>query len=253
MSRTLAWDGLENVRDLGGLATEDGSVTRFGVIVRADNIRRLRSMRTLVEHGVSRVVDLRFPVERAEDGLAELPVEVVHVSLLGEWDDDYREMLEARMTQTDAAEYLRWSYLEFLDRFRPNFGTAVGEIAAAPPGTVCVHCVGGRDRTGLVSALVLRLAGVSVADVARDYAESEQRLAASHAVWVAAAADAEERTRREVFAQAPASVMADVVGALERRHGSVRGYLIAAGASPAALHGLRARLRGEDAQPNVNE
>ena len=136
MSRTLLWDGLENVRDLGGLATADGATTRFGVVVRADNVRRLRSMQTLVDHGVSRVVDLRFPAERDEDGLDELPVEVVHVSLLGEWDDDYRKALEARMTQTDAPEYLRWSYLEFLDRFRPNFGAAVREIALAPPGTV---------------------------------------------------------------------------------------------------------------------
>jgi hypothetical protein len=252
VSRTLIWDGLENVRDLGGLPTEDGATTRFGVIVRADNVRRLRSLQTLVDHGVIRVVDLRFPWELDEDALDALPVEVVHVSLLGEWDDDYRKALEARMTQTDAPGYLRWSYLEFLDRFRVNFGAAVHEIASAPPGTVCVHCVGGRDRTGLVSALVLRLAGVSVEEVARDYAESEERLAASHALWVAAAPDAEERARRLVFAQAPATVMADVVGEIERRHGSVHGYLIAAGVSPDALRGLRARLRG-DGQPNVNE
>ncbi len=245
MSRTLLWDGLENVRDLGGLATADGATTRFGVVVRADNVRRLRSMQTLVDHGVSRVVDLRFPAERDEDGLDELPVEVVHVSLLGEWDDDYRKALEARMTQTDAPEYLRWSYLEFLDRFRPNFGAAVREIALAPPGTVLVHCVGGRDRTGLVSALVLRLAGVSIEDVAHDYAESEEQLAASHAEWVAAAPDADERERRLVFAQAPRQVMEHVVLELERRHGSVFTYLLAAGVSPAALHGLTARLRGD--------
>ena len=245
MSRTLLWDGLENVRDLGGLATEDGATTRFGVIVRADNVRRLRSGQTLVDHGVSRVVDLRFASERNEDGLDQLPVEVVHVSLLGKWDDDYIAELNARMAQTDAAEYLRWSYLEFLDRFRPNFGAAVRGIATAPPGTVCVHCVGGRDRTGLVSALVLRLAGVSVEDVARDYAESEERLAASHALWVDAAPDAEERTRRLVFAQAPAKVMEDVVRDVERRHGSVHGYLVAAGVSSDALRGLSARLRGD--------
>jgi hypothetical protein len=243
--RTLDWGGLENVRDLGGLATADGGMTQFGVIVRADNVRRLRSLQTLVDHGVSRVVDLRFPAERDEDGLDTLPVEVVHVSLLGEWDDDYREALEARMVQTDPPDYLRWSYLEFLDRFAPNFGTAVRAIALAPPGTVCVHCVGGRDRTGLVAALVLRLAGVSIADVAHDYAQSEERLAAGHARWVAAAPDAEERARRLVFAQAPAQVMEAVISELERRHGSVRAYLVAAGVSPEALHGLSTRLRGD--------
>jgi len=243
VTRTLIWDGLENVRDLGGIPTEDGSSTRYGAFVRADNVRRLRDARTLVDYGITRVVDLRFPAELQEDVLDALPVEVTHVSLLGEWDDDYAEALKARMSATDPAEYLRWSYLDFLDRFRPNFGVALGLIADAPPGVVCVHCVGGRDRTGLISALVLRLVGVSVADVGRDYAESETRLADSHARWVAKAADAQERAYRIVFAHAPAIVMEQVLAALEEEHGSVRGYLLAAGAEAAALDRLRARLR----------
>jgi len=243
VTRTLIWDGLENVRDLGGIPTEDGSSTRYGAFVRADNVRRLRDARTLVDYGITRVVDLRFPAELQEDVLDALPVEVTHVSLLGEWDDDYTEALKARMSATDPAGYLRWSYLDFLDRFRPNFGVALGLIADAPPGVVCVHCVGGRDRTGLVSALVLRLAGVSVADIGRDYAESETRLAESHARWVAKAVDEQERAYRLVFAHAPAMVMEQVLAALEEEHGSVRGYLLAAGAEAAALDRLRARLR----------
>jgi protein-tyrosine phosphatase len=243
VTRTLIWDGLENVRDLGGIPTEDGSSTRYGAFVRADNVRRLRDARTLVDYGITRVVDLRFPTELEEDVLDALPVEVTHVSLLGEWDDDYAEALKARMSATDPAEYLRWSYLDFLDRFRPNFGEALGLIAGAPPGVVCVHCVGGRDRTGLISALVLRLAGVSIGDVGRDYAESETRLAESHARWVARAADEQERAYRLVFAHAPAIVMEQVLAALEEEHGSVRGYLLAAGAEAAALDRLRARLR----------
>ena len=104
MTRTLIWDGLENVRDLGGIPTEDGSSTRYGTFVRADNVRRLRDARTLVDYGITRVVDLRFPVELREDVLDGLPVEVTHVSLLGEWDDDYTEALKARMSATDPAE-----------------------------------------------------------------------------------------------------------------------------------------------------
>jgi len=243
VTRTLIWDGLENVRDLGGIATEDGSSTRYGAFVRADNVRRLRDAQTLVDYGITRVVDLRFPAELEEDVLDALPVEVAHVSLLGEWDEAYTDELSARMSSSEPAEYLRWSYLDFLDRFRPNFGVALGLIANAPPGVVCVHCVGGRDRTGLVSALVLRLAGVSVADIGRDYAESEERLAESNARWVAQAADEQERAYRLVFAHAPPIVMEQVLTALEKEHGSVRGYLLGAGAEAAALHRLRVRLR----------
>lgn len=241
--RTLLWDGLLNVRDLGGLPTEDGTATRFGVVIRADNVRRLRDARTLVEHGVVRVVDLRFASELDEDPLEALPVEVVHVSLLGEWGDGYRTLLEERMAATSAADYLRWSYLDFLDRFPANFARAVSAVAGAPAGAVCIHCAGGRDRTGLMAALVLRLAGVAVEVVAADYAESEGRLAEDHARWAAAAPDEEERARRMVFARAPAAVMAGVLAELERRFGSVHGYLTAAGAAGEELARLRARLR----------
>ena len=245
MTRTLAWDGLLNVRDLGGLPTEDGARTRFGAVIRADNVRRLRDARTLLEHGVQRVVDLRFPVEQEEDLLDELPVEVVHVSLLGEWDDEYRDAVEAQMAASAPPEYLRWSYLDFLERFRDNFAAALSAVATAPEGAVCVHCMGGRDRTGLVSALLLRLAGVAIEDVAEDYAASEAALAEAHARWVEAAPDEKERARRRVFAHAPVHVMVDVLGELERRYGSVRGYLEAAGVPAEQIDALRARLREE--------
>ncbi len=48
-------------------------MTRFGAVIRADNVRRLRDARTLVDHGVVRVVDLRFHSERADDPIHELP------------------------------------------------------------------------------------------------------------------------------------------------------------------------------------
>jgi protein-tyrosine phosphatase len=243
VSRVLAWDGLLNVRDLGGLPTEDGSRTRPGAVIRADNVRRLRDAATLLEHGVTRVVDLRFPFEQEEDPLDELPVEVVHVSLLGDWDDEYRGELEAQMAASAPPEYLRWSYLDFLERFRANFATVVRAVASTPPGAVCIHCMGGRDRTGLVSALLLRLAGVPIDLVAEDYAASEAALAEAHARWVDEAPDDAERERRAVFGHAPAHVMVEVLDELERRYGSVRGYLRAGGVTDRELDEARARLR----------
>ena len=64
-ARLLSWDGCVNVRDLGGLLTESGGRTRPGVVVRADNIRRLTTAgwERAVGYGVRRVVDLRFPGE----------------------------------------------------------------------------------------------------------------------------------------------------------------------------------------------
>jgi len=220
-------------------------VTRFGAVIRADNVRRLRDARTLVDHGVVRVVDLRFHSERAEDPIEALPVDVVHVSLLGDWDESYLASLEREMATRTAAEYLEWSYLHFLDHRRDRFALALAAVADAPPGAVCVHCMGGRDRTGLVAALLLRLAGVAVDDVASDYAESEARLADDHARWVALAEHDAERARRLVFGHAPASVMREVLQTVEGEHGSVAGYLRAAGLTDACSERLRSRLRDE--------
>jgi protein tyrosine/serine phosphatase len=147
------------------------------------------------------------------------------------------------MAASAPPEYLRWSYLDFLERFRANFGAVVRAVATAPEGAVCIHCMGGRDRTGLVSALLLRLAGVEIEAIAEDYAASEEALAEAHAEWVAAAPDDEERERRLVFGHAPTDVMTQVLEELERRYGSVRAYLEAAGVSPAELDAVWARLR----------
>jgi protein-tyrosine phosphatase len=243
VSRTLRWDGCLNVRDLGGLPTEDGARTRFGVVIRADNVRRLRDYDTLERHGVTRVVDLRLADELALDPEGELPVEHVHVPLLEYQPKDYVDLAK-RALASEPGEYLRWSYLEFLERFRSNFGAAVRAIAQAE-GTVCVHCQGGRDRTGLVTALLLRLAGVSRDTAAEDYWLSEEALADDQQRWVDEAPDEQERQRRRIFGVAPARSMLGVLEELERRYGSVREYLLAAGVPQDELDALHARLRGD--------
>ncbi|MDX6511355.1 MAG: protein-tyrosine phosphatase, partial [Gaiellaceae bacterium] len=81
----LTWEGLLNVRDLGGHPTEDGAVTRHRVVVRADALRQLSDAgwEALAGYGIARIVDLRFHDEREADPPRDLPAELVHVSLLG--------------------------------------------------------------------------------------------------------------------------------------------------------------------------
>lgn len=230
----LVWDGCVNVRDVGGL-------------VRADNIRFLsdEGWHALVDHGVSRVVDLRFADELAEDVPREAPVEVVHISLLGDQrNDEWEAEYEALMDATPAAEeYLVRVYTLFLERHRERFARVFEAIADAPPGAVVVHCYGGKDRTGLVAALALRLVGESLDEVAADYARTEANLAERHARWIEAAADPVERHRRELLGPAPASAMRRVIEDLESRHGSVEEYLRGGGLSDAAIVSVRKRLQ----------
>jgi len=230
----LVWEGCVNVRDVGGL-------------VRADNVRRLSDAgwRALVDHGVRRIVDLRFPEEIAEDPPADAPVEVVHISLLGpsrtpEWEAEFGAAMDRSETPE---EYLAWSYVEFLERYRDRFAQVFAAIAEAPDGPVLVHCMGGKDRTGLIVALALRLTGVQLEDVIADYARSEANLEHTHAAWVDGATDARERRRREMLLPTPPEAMRRVLEELERRHGSAEGYLRDAGVSEGDLERLRARVK----------
>ena len=107
-----------------------------------------------------------------------------------------------------------------------------------------IHCVGGKDRTGLLAAFLLHLAGVSDDEIAADYALSEERLLPRHEAWFAAASNDEELERLKRIAQTPAASMAGVFEELERRHGSVEGYLRRVGVTDEELGLVRSRLRG---------
>jgi protein-tyrosine phosphatase len=235
--RRLDWDGCVNIRDLGGHPTANGDATAFGAIVRADSIRRLSDAgwQALVDYGVRTVVDLRFPSELAADPPRDVPVDVVHVPLLEDADAEAMAAIDAWPTTAGA-------YLEMLERFRPNFARAVAAIASAPEGAVLVHCQGGKDRTGLVVALLLTLAGVPPEEIAEDYGLSARNLAQLTEQWIAAAPDDAERERRRRIGSGEPQAMLDVLAELEVRYGSVRSYLLAGGATEQELDTALARL-----------
>jgi protein tyrosine/serine phosphatase len=243
--RTLTWDGCVNVRDLGGHRTEDGKTTRFGAVVRADCVRRLSSQgwAALVDYGIRTIIDLRVDSELQADPPGEVPLAAVHIPLLPDvhspfWADI--DHIRRRAASSPAGP--RDVYLEFLRRYPANFARAVSAVGAAEEGGVLVHCQGGKDRTGLVCGLLLRLAGVGVDDVAADYALSAENLARQLDESLAGTQDEEERElTRAVFAGPPAA-MKDVLEDIERRHGSVREYLLAGGARASELDRVRSRL-----------
>jgi protein tyrosine/serine phosphatase len=244
-SRDLAWDGLLNARDLGGHRTEDGAETCWRSIVRADTVRQLTDdgWRALVAYGVRTIVDLRSNEELAEDPPAELPIDPVHVSFFDDRSDVFEEVEAASEAARDHATATRDVYLIFLEHFRANVAAAVRAVADAPDGAVVVHCHGGKDRTGMVSAFLLRLAGVSIDDIATDYALSEERLRTRHDDWFAQAADERELARLHRIASTQRESMVQVLEELERRYGSIAGYLRAGGATDEELERARARLR----------
>lgn len=237
--RTLRWEGCCNIRDLGGLPLETGGETRFGVVVRADDVSLLSEAgwSAVAEYGVRRIVDLRH-----EDEPYEPPVEIVRVPLLN--PGSISEVDELLLEVQEPGEWRRRNYLFFLDRFADRFGRAVSAVAEPVDGPVLVHCAGGVDRTGLVAALILRVVGVSVDAIAADYAESEANWAPTVGDWIAEAPDEAERRKRRLLSVMPPEAMRDVLVELEREHGSVDAFLRGAGVARRDLGRIRARLRG---------
>lgn len=228
-SRVLAWDGCVNVRDLGGLPLEGGGATRFGVCVRADSIRGLtdEGWRAVAGYGVRLAVDLRGDDELADDPPAALPIEVARFPVPGDAVPavrEWRTMLEA--------------YRGLLETFPQSFAGAVAAVARADDPVV-LHCQGGRDRTGLACALMLRLAGVPLDAIAADHALSDESWAPYQADWISDAADEWERRRRGRITQPAGDTMAAVLGDLD-----VRAYLLSGGAFSRDLDTIVVRLAG---------
>ena len=235
------------MRDLGGHRTRDGAETKYGAVVRADSIRQLTDdgWDAAVEYGVTTVVDLRMDVELEADPPADLPVDVVHVPFFQDHDEDaFAEVEAAAEAAPDRAAATREVYLVFLERCRENVAAAVAAVARAPEGAVVIHCVGGKDRTGLVTALLLHLAGVEDEQIAVDYALSEERLQPRHEAWLAEAGTEAERERIRRISATPAESMVGVLGELQRRYGTIEAYLRAGGVTDEDIRLARERLRG---------
>lgn len=228
-NRVLVWDGCVNVRDLGGLPLEGGGETQFGVVVRADSIRGLTELgwQALLDYGVGSAIDLRAADELAADPQVEAPIPVVHAPL--------------------APSNLDWSsmragYLDLLETFRPQFARVVTLVARAERPVV-VHCQGGRDRTGLVVALVLALAGVDFETIATDHELSEENWAPYLDAWYAEAESEQELERRRRVTAPAGRAMVAVLEEVAARYGSPRLYLVSGGASEEDLDRLVLRSR----------
>ena len=153
------------------------------------------------------IIDLRANEELEADPPAELPVEVLHIPFFetdtSEWKEIEAELESAARAAPDVPTATREVYLIFLEHFGRNVATAIRAVADAPEGGVVIHCAGGKDRTGLLTALLLHVAGVGIEEIAADYALSEERLRPRHEQWFAEAeSDEELRTHAEDGADA---------------------------------------------------
>ena len=198
----LDWPACANVRDLGGLPTPGGP-TAAGVLIRADDLTLLTAagVAALRTAGVGRILDLRrfAEIERAPGPFAGEPI-YHHVP-----------MIEEVLSYEPPAD----TYGPMLDLNRDRIARAFRALAGAPKGAVVVHCFGGKDRTGVLTALALAVAGVARAAIVADYA---------------------------LTAGTDPVAMRNTLAHLDARYGGAASYLAGIGISPPELASVRARL-----------
>lgn len=178
--RNLAWDGYLNARDLGGLPTPLSATgtTIFGKVGRGPRRELLTDAgwREARNWGLAAIVDLRCPYEigvrEGDPDVSTDATDAISVVNVPTEDQDNPEFREVCFPILDSPEYWRHNW-----RILPHLVLASLHAIADAPAGVLVHCSAGRDRTGMISAILLSNAGVAPMDVAADYAESVRAMA----------------------------------------------------------------------------
>ena len=237
-TRALAWDACLNVRDLGGLAAADGRRVRRGALVRSDQLCRLSDggRAALVTHGVRTVIDLRNPAEAEKDPDPIWHEHGVDYFLIPQQSEQlWRDLEPVARTRSERDSAV-------IDRRAEQIVAMAHAVANAVPGGVLIHCLAGKDRTGIAVAMLLSLVGVSEADIAEDYSLTVPNLAAELAAALAAASDDDARARLVRSYDASVETMVATLAHLRTRHGGAKEYLTRAGLPDADIQRIRARL-----------
>jgi protein-tyrosine phosphatase len=241
-TRRLTLDGCFNFRDLGGYETLDGRSVRWRRLFRADGPHALTESdaATLARLGIATIIDLRT-VDESEQR--------------GRWQDHLGDATYHHLPMTDVlpdeAEMMKWveaahvgdHYGKIASRGTRAIASALvlfGEEANYP---AMFHCSAGKDRTGVLAAIVLGLVGVPDETIVDDYALSRE---AMERMWVWLRANASDPDQLDRYAPAVRSAepltMRVFLDGLRGRYGSYESYAAALGLGDADLAALRAAL-----------
>jgi len=241
--RHLSFDACFNFRDLGGYETNDGRRVRWGSLFRSDTLQWLSDgdLARVRALGLRTVVDLRSSAE-----LARGPAR------LGDVTAHHTPLFEAHALPFQPAELTSVApppgetYLAIAAAGAGALGAAVRAIAQGEH-PVAFFCQAGRDRTGMLAAILLSVLGVPDETIVADYLLTDLALAPTIA-WA-------ERNAPERFAELAAlpdwllhaspEVMAAFLDGLREEHGSIEAYLESVGAGTAVVRTLRSRLLEE--------
>lgn len=187
----IAFDGTSNLRDLGGYRAADGRTLRWGMLYRSDHLGRLsvRDLRYFGALELSTIVDFRCSSEKAE-APDRLPrghaIRVVELPIF-EHDESAvagsafkARIMRGDVADIDATAVLIDAYQKLATTFTPVYRQFLAEVRAARGAPLLFHCSSGKDRTGLATAIILRLLGVPEEVILADYLRSKDYSLAAH-------------------------------------------------------------------------
>jgi protein-tyrosine phosphatase len=192
-------------------------------------------MQALVDYGLRTIIDLRWPEEVQAGSYEHLldghPLRRIHISLL----DDDATTWRARGYHPEPKDQLN---IFVLENTQPRIRRVLQAIAQAPVGTLLFHCHSGKDRTGLISTLLLALAGVEQEAMVRDYTLSEDRLREDYL------ADRSDLSPKEIHQRlsCPPTQVVNTLSYLHDHHGSTMDYLRHIGLAESDIRSLKQRL-----------
>lgn len=237
-----------NLRDLGGIAI-DGGVLREGLAIRTDDLAYVTSAvaEELVAGGLTAIIDLRSPLEVSVTGrgpLAAHPVAYHHLPLIADVGESMGDEAPALTHEAMGLMYQR-----MVEGAAPQLVIALNVIAHTP-GAAAFHCAAGRDRTGVLAAMLLLALGAADDDIVADYARTGDNMVAimartapvMGAMWKALGFDADALEKTSSLLEGSMDVsMRSLLDTLRARHGDPLTPLRAAGLSDATIARLRER------------
>lgn len=238
--RWVTLEGAFNFRDLGGYPGSGGTSVLRGAVYRSDALHLLSGgdLEAIAGIGVDRVIDLRSPDEITavgRGGLGRAGVEYLTASVIPTLDG---EALGAPPVDDMARRYM-W----YLEVGGDALVRAFDAVAERRDGAVVFHCSAGKDRTGVLAALLLSVLGVSSEDIVADY------VLTNSVIHLILGRLAEDPLRAEAIAVMPArrrtvhaDVMESFLGMLDRTHGGAEAWLTGAGVPATSIDALRERL-----------
>jgi protein-tyrosine phosphatase len=240
MNRRIDLEGCFNFRDLGGYPTESGRRLRWRLLFRSDALHHLTPAdadRLVREIGIGDIVDLRSTAELEAEGRGELTGRSPRFHHLPLFDGDTREGRSQTAEMTLADRYF------LMAEFAKEPIARVLQTLVASDAPAVYHCAAGKDRTGVISAILLGLLGVHDDVIVTDYAASHEQLDAI--VERLMQADGYQ----EMFEHLPPDTlhaepetMISLLARVREQYGDMTGYARDIGLSDDTIARLRARL-----------